>query len=76
MRENRIRLQLWMPVTLILLVCGCTSKPVSLPLLPVAIPELPIEARQPSAPLWCSPTCSSGLIKERESWQRLMTGPK
>ena len=73
MRENRTRLQLWM---LMLLVTGCTSKPTSLPPLPAAIPELPSEARQPPAPPWCSPTCSSGLTKERESWRLLMTAPE
>lgn len=72
MRENRLRQRLLMPVLLMLLVTGCTSRPVSLPQLPAAIPELPSEARQPPAPPWCSPNCSSGLTKERESWRQLM----
>ena len=76
MRENKTKLQLLMLVPLMLLVTACTSKPVSLPPLPAAIPELPSEARQPPAPQWCSPTCSSGLTKERESWQRRMTEPE
>lgn len=42
---------------------------------PPAIPQLPNEARQPPAPQWCSPTCSCGLTRERESWQGLMTQP-
>ena len=76
MRENRTRLHLWMLALLTLQVTGCTSKPVSLPPLPAAIPELPSEARQPPAPQWCSPNCSSGLTKERESWLRRMTEPE
>ena len=28
------------------------------------------------APQWCSPNCSSGLIKERESWRQRMTEPE
>ena len=76
MRENRTRLQLWMLVPLMLLVTGCMSKPASLLPLPAAIPDLPNEARQPPAPQWCSPTCSSGLTKERESWRQLMTMPE
>lgn len=38
----------------------------------VAVP-LPTEARQPSLPVWCQPTCSAGLIKERESWLKSLT---
>ena len=77
MRENRTRLQLLMLAPLMLLVTSCTSRSVSLPPLPApAIPELPSEARQPPAPQWCSPTCSGGLTKERESWRLRMTGPE
>ncbi len=76
MRENRTRLQLWMLVPLTLLASGCTSKPASLPPLPASIPELPSEARQPPAPQWCYPNCSSGLTKERENWQLRMTEPE
>ena len=76
MRENRTRLQLWMLAPLMLLVTGCMSEPPSLQPLPAAIPELPSEARQPPAPQWCSPTCSSGLTKERESWRLRMTAPE
>ena len=76
MRENRAALQFWMLAPLTLLVAGCMSKPVSSPPLPAAIPELPYEARQPPAPQWCFPTCSSGLTKEREIWRLLMTEPE
>ena len=76
MRENRTRLQLWMLAPLMLLAAGCTSRPVSLPPQPAAIPDLPSEARQPPAPQWCSPNCSSGLTRERGSWQQRMTEPE
>lgn len=62
-----------------LLASGCAVKPhSSLPLsvAPARIPPLSPEAKQPPAPLWCSPTCSHGLMKERESWRKLMTKPK
>jgi hypothetical protein len=41
-----------------------------------ALPALPTEARQPPAPPWCSPNCSSALMRERETWRRLMTAPE
>lgn len=49
---------------------------VSLPPPPAAIPELPSEARHPSAPPWCSPTCLHGLMIEREIRQKRMMTPK
>lgn len=65
-----------MPLLLALSLAGCANKPaawqpeqVSAP----AIPVLPKEARQPQSLLWCSPTCSAGLMKERVSWQQRMT---
>ena len=65
-----------MPLLLALSLAGCASKPaawqseqVSAP----AIPGLPKEARQPDILPWCSPTCSAGLMRERESWQERMT---
>jgi hypothetical protein len=68
-----------MASALMLLATGCTSRPANLPpaLVPApAIPELPIEARQPPAPPWCSPNCSSALMRERETWRKLMTEPE
>ncbi len=64
---------------LMLLASGCTTKPASsLPpsVAPARIPPLPLEARQPDAPQWCSPTCSHGLMLERESWRQRMTEPE
>lgn len=37
------------------------------------VPALRPEARQPATSSICSPTCSAGLTKLRESWQRSLT---
>ena len=65
-----------MLLALMLLVSGCAMKPQSsLPVsvAPARIPPLSPEARQPPAPPWCSPTCSAGLMRERENWRQSMT---
>ncbi|AHG41147.1 hypothetical protein N018_13405 [Pseudomonas syringae CC1557] len=79
MRDKNRPLHLLMLLSLTLLATGCASKPESWQppqVAPPVIPELPSEARQPPAPQWCSPTCSAGLTRERENWQRLMTSPE
>ncbi|QJD55078.1 putative phosphodiesterase [Pseudomonas phage MR15] len=79
MQDKNRPLRLLMLLSLTLLATGCASKLESWQPRQVvcpAIPELPNEARQPPAPPWCSPTCSAGLTRERESWQRLMTNPE
>ncbi len=79
MHTNNTR---WLTLALLapmLLASGCSTKPPSSPLpsvAPARIPPLSPEARQPPAPPWCSPTCSHGLMIERESWRRLMTRPE
>lgn len=55
----------------LLWLCGCASAPQ----LPLAVPPLPQEARQPATPSECSPTCSIGLTRERESWLTTPTAP-
>ena len=76
-KNERLRtLALLVPI---LLVSGCAMKPANSPppsVAPARIPPLSLEARQPPAPLWCSPTCSHGLMLERESWRQLMTVPE
>ena len=62
-----------------LLASGCATRSASSPppsVAPARIPPLSPEARQPPAPQWCSPTCSYGLMLERESWRKLMTEPE
>ena len=76
MLMNNRCLPITMLLWLMLLASGCVTKPASsLPpsVAPARIPPLPLEARQPAAPPWCSPTCSRGLMLERESWQQRMT---
>ncbi|KAF1003441.1 MAG: hypothetical protein GAK36_00253 [Pseudomonas sp.] len=79
MLKNNERLLMPMLVGLMLLASGCTTKPAnSLPpsVVPARIPPLPLEARQPAAPPWCSPTCSTGLSKRIESWRQRLIGPE
>ncbi len=72
----------WLTLVLLtpmLLASGCSATPPSLPpplVAPARIPPLSPEARQPPAPPWCSPTCSHGLMLERESWRKRMTAPE
>lgn len=52
-----------------------TATPLPLDSQPVkaaVIPALPPQARQLPAPLYCSPTCSSALTKEREIWRSML----
>ncbi len=68
-----------MLLALMLLASGCTTTPAGSPqpsVAPPRIPPLAPEARQQPAPQWCSPTCSAGLTRERESWRKLMTQPE
>lgn len=76
MRTPRFRSSCWLiALPLMLQACGFT-KPLVLPPAPVEaarIPPLPATARQPELPTFCSPSCSSALTAERESWLRSLT---
>ena len=66
------------PLLPALLLAACASAPLPLPpvvIAPPGIPPLPLEARQPPAPGWCSPTCSAGLTRLRETWLQRLTLP-
>lgn len=79
MLKNKERLLMPLALALTLLASGCTTTRVSsLPpsVAPARIPPLSPEARQPLAPQWCYPTCSGGLMIERENWRKLMTKPE
>ncbi len=79
MLRNNKRLPTALLLGLMLLASGCATKPESsLPpsVVPARIPPLRLEAMQPAAPPWCSPTCSHGLTLERENWRKLMTVPE
>lgn len=74
MQRNKLIARVLMLALLVLLLSGCAS--VSQPsCVTPAIPPLPAQARQNPAPLWCSPTCSRGLITERENWLKRLTPP-
>ena len=55
--------------------CAQTSTVTAPPPEPPRIPELPPQARQPELPSICSPSCSAGLTKLRESWRKRLTLP-
>ncbi len=79
MQDKNRPLRSMMLLSLMLLATGCASKPESWQPRQVvcpAIPELPNEARQPDAPPWCSPNCSAGLTRERESSLNTLTQPE
>lgn len=79
MLRNNERLLKALLLGLMLLASGCATKPANSPppsVAPARIPPLPLEARQPAAPPWCSPTCSHGLMHERESWRQRLTAPE
>lgn len=65
-RSKSLRACALTALTLMLLagICGCGSPP----LLPLPVPPLPQEARQPVIPSECSPTCLSALTIARRSW--------
>ena len=71
------RLALTLTVLLLLLPgCASNSPPTSPQVVECPkIPALPPQAQQPALPSWCSPTCSAGLTKLRESWQQQLTSP-
>lgn len=81
MRSNRLmRLAATLPMLLALL-SSCASpfssrSPVALETSPVAIPQLPEVARQPSLPAWCSPTCAAAVARELQSWRLRLTQPE
>ena len=63
---------------LVLLVTACaTPSPPPAPVVvqPARIPPLPQEARQPTPPSDCSPTCSAGLTRLRSELQNMLTPP-
>ncbi len=71
LRKNVIRRPLMLLLQMLLLT-GCASRsPHSSPT--SGVPALRPEARQPATPSICLPTCSAGLTRARESWQRSLT---
>ncbi len=72
LRKNVIRQSLMLLLPMVLLT-GCVSKsPYSSSA--QSIPPLSAEARQPETPSICLPTCSAGLMRERENWRASLTG--
>ena len=66
----------WLMLPLLALISACGTKSIEQPAVPqvrpAAIPALPQQARQLPASPWCLPTCSSALMKERETWRQML----
>ncbi len=60
-------------LTLLLASCASELPTWSPPVEPATIPSLPAEARQPTIPSVCLPTCSEGARRERGSWLNMLT---
>ena len=72
MANNKLPLPVMLLLPLLLVSAGCAtnSPPIAPPSVqPPQCPPLPLEGRQPPTPSICSPTCSAGLMLERESWR-------
>ena len=66
----------WLMLPLLALISACGTKLIEQPAVPqvrpATIPALPPQARQLPASPWCLPTCSSALMKERETWRQML----
>ncbi|KVP24299.1 hypothetical protein WJ86_14620 [Burkholderia multivorans] len=71
LRKNVIRhaAMLLLPMALLTACAGKSPRSSPTP----GVPALRPEARQPTAPLICLPTCSAGLTKRRENWRESLT---
>lgn len=75
---NARRVRALILLGLLTLAAGCASRsPVSPPVVvqPARIPPLPAQARQPTPPSECLPTCSAGLMRLRTELLDLLTRP-
>lgn len=64
--RKRLRRLPLMLLPLMTLLAGCAHESPSYHADPPAVPVLPVEARQPTPPAICLPTCSAGLMRLRE----------
>ena len=62
-RLQRLPLML---LPLMTLLAGCAHESPSYHAAPPVVPVLPVEARQPTPPAICLPSCSAGLMRLRE----------
>ena len=75
LQTKKLPLRLLMLLPALLLLSACAHKS-SAYVEPPAIPPLPSEARQPTIPSACLPSCSANLTTERESWLSTLIGPE
>ena len=67
--RSLLRAPMLMMLAALATACSSVSPPLSpQPVAPPRIPALSPLSRQPAIPSECLPTCSAGLIKERDSW--------
>ena len=76
--DRRLLIKRVLMLTLLALpLVACRTQSTALPAVlqtkQASIPALPLQAKQQPAPSWCLPTCSSALMKERETWRKHMT---
>ena len=64
--RKRLRQLPLMLLPLMALLAGCAHELPSYHADPPAVPVLPMEARQPTPPAICLPSCSVGLMRLRE----------
>lgn len=78
MLQSKKRIGPWLllgPLVLLAASCGHVQQPLPAPPVSQPVPALSQAARQPETPLWCLPTCSDGLMRERAHWRNLLTLP-
>ncbi len=75
-REGSWKMHVLMLVVLMSALTGCSEKSIVYepPVAPPAMPSLPSEARQPTVPSTCSPTCSAKWSEKVELWRQRLTG--
>lgn len=71
--RKRLRQLPLMLLPLMTLLAGCAHESPSYHAAPPAVPVLPMEARQPTLPEICLPSCSAGLMRLREELLSLPT---
>ncbi|MNZ93375.1 hypothetical protein D3C78_1124380 [compost metagenome] len=74
-RKSLIGRRLMLPMLALISACGTKQieSPAAPQVRPAAIPALPPQAQQLPVSPWCLPTCSSALMKERETWRQMLT---
>lgn len=74
---KRSLLPMLLVLPMLLSACASSSPPLPPVVVPPAeIPPLPAQARQPTIPSDCLPTCSAKLMIDFNTWRNTLTGPE